>query len=186
MQRAIIAGDERLGASVFQLVPALDAGPVFAEESVPAEDRTAGEALGLLADRGAELLTRVIDDIAAGTARSVPQEGEPTFAPKLSLADGAIEWTAPAATVLSRVRGVTPEPGAHTEVDGQRLKILAARPSEAAPLAPGAIALVDKAVLVGTATTPIELVTVQPAGKGAMAAGDWWRGLRTDSPVAGR
>jgi methionyl-tRNA formyltransferase len=40
-------------------------------------------------------------------------------------------------------------------------------------------------VLVGTATAPVVLDRVQPAGKGAMAAADWWRGLRSDTPVAG-
>ncbi|PTT22714.1 methionyl-tRNA formyltransferase, partial [Microbacterium sp. HMWF026] len=29
------------------------------------------------------------------------------------------------------------------------------------------------------------LESVQPAGKGAMNAGDWFRGLRTDEPVLG-
>lgn len=185
VQHALIAGDDTLGASVFQLVAELDAGPVFAESSLPAADRTAGEALGVLADEGATLLARVVDEIGSGTARAVPQTGEPTFAPKLALADGAIDWTQPASSVLARIRGVTPEPGAHTIVDGARLKILAASRSGAAPLAPGALAQSGRTVVVGTATSPVELVAVQPAGKGAMPAADWWRGLRATAPVAG-
>ncbi|QEW03104.1 methionyl-tRNA formyltransferase [Microbacterium lushaniae] len=139
VQRALIAGDDVLGASVFQLVPELDAGPVFAEEASPAGDLTAGEALEALAVSGADLLARVVDDIAAGRAAAVPQVGEPTFAPKLTLADGAIDWTADAGSILARIRGVTPEPGAHTTVDGARLKIVqaAAAPDDAAILPPG-------------------------------------------------
>jgi len=189
VQRALIAGDRVSGASVFQLVAELDAGPVFAEEpyEVP-EGATSADVLAALAERGGPLLTRVVDGIADGSARSVAQIGEPTFAAKLTLADGALDWTADAGTVLARLRGVTPEPGAHTTIDGARLKILAARPfpsTDEQPLTPGAIAAVGRSVIVGTATDPVELLTVQPAGKPAMAAGDWWRGLRADRPVAG-
>jgi methionyl-tRNA formyltransferase len=186
VQRALLAGDEILGASVFQLVPELDAGPVFAEQSFPAADATAGEALEALASSGAELLARVVDDIAAGRAVAVPQTGEPTFAPKLTITDGIIDWTADAATVLARIRGATPEPGAHTTVDGARLKVTrAAIAHDATRLPAGDIALAERRVLVGTGTDPVELITVQPAGRGAMAAGDWWRGLRVEHPRAG-
>jgi methionyl-tRNA formyltransferase len=188
VQRALMAGDPVTGASVFQLVAELDAGDVYAEEeyAVPPE-ATAGDVLAALADRGAPLLERVVDAISDGTARAVPQQGEPTLAAKLTLADGAIDWSTDAAAVRDRIRGATPEPGAHTTIDGARLKILAARRAgaEAPRLGPGAIAAHAGAVLVGTATEPVELVTVQPAGKPAMAAGDWWRGLRSSSPVAG-
>lgn len=184
VQRALIAGDDRLGASVFQLVPELDAGPVFADASYPTDERTAGEALAFLADAAAPLLARVVDEIAAGTATATPQSGAVSFAPKLSIADGAVDWSLPASAVLARIRGTTPEPGAHTVVDAARLKILRAARSGAAPLTPGALALAGRAVIVGTATAPIELVTVQPAGKGPMLAADWWRGLRLTDPVA--
>lgn len=186
VQRALIAGDPELGASVFQLVAELDAGPVFAEESVPADGRDAAQALADLAESGASLLDRVVDAIADGSAVSTPQAGDPTFAPKLTLADGALEWDDTAVALLARIRGVTPEPGAHTTLDGARLKVLRAAASEAPPLPPGEATLHEKAVVVGTGSAAIELVTVQPAGKGAMAAADWWRGLRAERVVLGR
>ena len=188
VQHALIAGDDVTGASVFQLAAELDAGDVFAEVAHrPGPDATAGELLATLADVGADLLADVVDAIAAGDALPRPQRGEPTYAPKLGDADGRIRWDESRDAVLGRFRGVTPEPGAHTTVDGARLKLLAARPAEAPTpaLAPGEMALQDRAVLVGTATAPVVLERVQPAGKGAMAASDWWRGLRTSAPVAG-
>lgn len=189
VQRALMAGDAETGAAVFQLVAELDAGDVFEEiRHLIGPGETAGDLLGALADDGADLLARVVDGIADGTARAVPQAGEITLAPKLTLDDGLLRWDDPRDAVLSRLRGVTPEPGAHTTIDGARLKVLAAGPAsiDAPRLAPGALAVHDKAVLAGTATDPVELVTVQPAGKGAMAAEDWWRGLRTDRPELGR
>ena len=179
VQRAVIAGDERTGAAVFQLVPELDAGPVFAQFSEPiGQHTTAGGLLGSLSHGGAGLLLRVIDDLAAGAARSTEQVGEVTLAPKLTIEDARIDWTVPAQTAYDRVRGVTPEPGAFTMVNGARLKLLEVTPAHGAQAQPaGVIRERDKKVLVGTETGPIELLTVQPAGKRAMRAIDWWRGV---------
>ncbi|MEO6941846.1 MAG: methionyl-tRNA formyltransferase [Terrimesophilobacter sp.] len=178
VQRAIMAGDDVTGATVFQLVSELDAGPVFgmATQAI-GRNETAGHLLDSLADTGAGLLVSVIDMIADGSARAVEQSGDVTLAPKLILEDGRVDWAGTASVVHRRIRGVTPEPGAFTTVDGARLKILDALIAhDAAPKAPGRIESDGGRVLVGTATEPIELLTVQPAGKRAMAASDWWRG----------
>jgi len=183
VQRAIIAGDEITGATVFQLVPELDAGDVFGTLTEPVgAHQSAGGLLDTLALSGAELLVRVVDAIADGTANALPQVGDVTLAPKLTLPDGEIDWNAHATTVDSLIRGVTPEPGAFTTLDGGRFKILSAAIARNAPrLAPGQFAQEGKLILVGTATDPIELITVHPAGKKAMNAGDWWRGRPADA-----
>lgn len=179
VQRALIAGDAHLGASVFQLVPALDAGDVFAKRIIDvASDATADAALDALAIGGAELTAEVVASIADGTAAALPQEGEPTIAPKLVLEDGLLDWSEPLERVFARFRGVTPEPGAHTTVDGIRVKVLDAAPTAEEHLDPGEIVATKKALLIGTATRPLAVTRVQPAGKGAMSATDWWRGQR--------
>lgn len=181
VQHALIAGDAEVGVSVFQLVPALDAGDLFASAPVPVPtEATADEVLGILAEDGASLTSDVVGAIADGSAVAVPQRGVPTLAPKLTLQDGLLDWTAPLSEVFARFRGVTPEPGAHTTIAGDRLKILAAAPSDDAPLAPGRVRAAKSALLVGTATAPLAVTRVQPAGRGAMAATDWWRGVRAD------
>lgn len=181
VQRALMAGDRVTGAAVFQLVPQLDAGDVYAqlEYAVP-RGATAGDVLADLAEQGAALLADVVDRIAAGTAQAVPQAGEPTLAPKLTDDDGRIRWDDSREDVLARLRGVTPEPGAHTTIDGSRMKILAARAASLDAPRPdaGTVTLHGREVIVGTSTDPIALERVQPAGKGAMAAPDWWRGRR--------
>ena len=186
VQRALIAGDRETGASVFQLVAELDAGDVFAEEryAVP-WNATAGDVLDALAEVGAPLLARVVDGIADGSAVATPQAGEPTLAPKLTLDDGALDFSSDAETLRARIAGVTPEPGAHTTVDGARFKVLRAGASTADPIPPGRVVASGREILVGTATSPLRLETVQPAGKGAMPAGDWFRGLRVENPVLG-
>ncbi len=186
VQRALIAGDRQLGVSVFQLVPALDAGDVYAmrEVAVPS-DATADHALDVLAADGAELTSDVVAAMAGGTAVAVPQSGEVTLAPKLTLQDGLLDWSLPVDAVFARYRGVTPEPGAHTTLDGARLKILAAAPaaSDSPSLAPGELFGTKGAVLIGTGSTPLAVTRVQPAGKGAMNAADWWRGAHLDAAV---
>ncbi|MCI0155668.1 methionyl-tRNA formyltransferase [Leifsonia shinshuensis] len=177
VQRAVMAGDAETGAAVFQLVPGLDAGDVLAQlrHPIPA-DATAGELLDNLAAEGAELLADTVAAIADGTAVAVPQSGDPVLAPKLTIDDARLDLTLSVDEVYARLRGVTPEPGAWLLLDGERFKVHAARPAGGLSLPPGVVAEVDGRIEVGTGTTPLELVTVQPAGRRAMAAADWWRG----------
>jgi methionyl-tRNA formyltransferase len=183
VQRSIIAGDEIAGASVFQLVPELDAGDVFGQFTQPIGAlETAGHLLESLALSGAELLLRVVDNLAAGTARAEVQVGDVTLAPKLTLDDGRIDWATSATAVTNLIRGVTPEPGAFTTVDGARLKVLDAGVArDARRLSTGELALDGRRLLIGTATESLELLIVQPAGKKAMSAADWWRGRPVDA-----
>lgn len=188
VQRAIIAGDEVSGASVFQLVSELDAGDVFGQftQAIGAHE-TAGHLLDSLSVGGAELLVRVVNALADGDARAEPQRGDVTLAPKLELPDAQLDFLQHASTVLNRVRGVTPEPGAFTRVDELRIKILeAVIVRDESRLAAGQLELRDGRVLVGTASDPIELLSVQPAGKKAMKAADWWRGRPTDAGTLAR
>ncbi|MGN8048606.1 methionyl-tRNA formyltransferase [Curtobacterium sp. 22159] len=183
VQRAVMAGDTRTAATVFRLVEALDAGPVFASEPFDIDpEATSGEVLAAMAETGAEVVARVVDGIAAGTAVAVEQSGEPTLAPKLTIDDGRIDFTAPAAAVHARLRGVTPEPGAYAHLGETRVKLLRSeRPGGTAdpapPLAPGALTVQGGRLLVGTGDAPLVLTEVQPAGKKAMDAASWARGL---------
>jgi methionyl-tRNA formyltransferase len=178
VQRAIIAGDDLTGAAVFRLVPELDAGDVYDTVHHPiGDDDTAQNVLEELADDGAHLVARVVDRIADGSAVASPQVGEASYAAKLTLDDGRLDLTVDADTVFARQRGVTPEPGAFFQVGDTRVKVLAAARSAAERLPPGVLALHGARALVGTGTSPLELVTVQPAGKRAMPGADWLRGL---------
>lgn len=185
VQRAIMAGDTVTGATVFQLVEQLDAGDIFATMTEPiGAQQTAGALLTQLSFSGAALLSRVVDSLADGSAVAVPQLGEVTLAPKLNVDDGRIDWSQTAQVVHNQVRGVTPEPGASTQIDGKRLKILEAAIARETPALPvGRINYVGKKVFVGSATEPIELLRVHPEGRNAMDAAAWWRGLNSESEV---
>ncbi|MBT2568592.1 methionyl-tRNA formyltransferase [Arthrobacter sp. ISL-85] len=179
VQRAVMAGDDVTGAVTFQLEEGLDTGPVFGTltETVKPQD-TAGDLLERLSHSGAVLLAQTLSAIDAGKASPQPQAGDVSLAPKLTLEDGHVNWAHPALAISRQARGVTPEPGAWTLLDGQRVKLepVRLRP-EVSRLAPGSVALEGKSVLVGTGSHAVELTRIQPAGKKMMAAADWARGL---------
>jgi methionyl-tRNA formyltransferase len=180
VQRAIWHGDEITGASVFQLEAGLDTGPVFgtlAEKIRPTD--TAGDLLGRLAEDGAGLLVSVLDAIEAGAVTPVPQPMDGiTLAPKITVEDAQVQWTEPAFGVDRRIRAATPNPGAWTVYHDERLKLGPVTPLPGGPrLEPGDLLVEKNRVLVGTATDPVVLGEVRAAGKKAMPAADWARGL---------
>ncbi|WFE19946.1 methionyl-tRNA formyltransferase [Solwaraspora sp. WMMD937] len=181
VQHAVLHGDEVTGASVFQLEEGLDTGPVFGTvtDQVGQTD-TAGDLLQRLASSGAQLLVAVLDGIAAGTARAVPQPGDGvSLAPKLTVDDVRVRWTDPAFAVDRRVRAGTPAPGAWTTFRDERVKLGPVRPVPDGPeLKPGEALAERNRLLVGTATVPVALGEVRAAGKKAMSAADWARGAR--------
>ncbi len=181
VQHAVLHGDEITGASVFQLEAGLDTGPVYGtvvDEIRPTD--TSGDLLDRLSVEGAELLVRVLDGIEAGALIPVPQRPDGvSLAPKILVSDAEIRWSEPAFAVDRRIRACTPEPGAWTTLASDRLKLGPVRPvSDGPALASGEILVEKSRVLVGTATTPVELGEVRAAGKKPMRASDWARGAR--------
>lgn len=185
VQRSVIAGDDITGAATFLLEEGLDTGPVFGTltETVRPDD-TAGDLLERLSRGGAVLLSQTLSAVDAGKAAPRPQEGEVSLAPKLTLDDGRLAWTQPALAINRRSRGVTPEPGAWTTLDGQRIKLepVGMRP-DIRNLAPGQVRIDGKNVLVGTGSHAVQLTRIQPAGKKMMPSADWARGLATPESV---
>lgn len=185
VQRSIIAGDDITGAATFLLEEGLDTGPVFGTltETVRPED-TAGDLLKRLSRSGAVLLSQTLSAVDGGKAAPQPQHGEVSLAPKLTLDDGRLDWKQPALAINRRSRGVTPEPGAWTMLDGQRVKLepLGMRP-DTRDLAPGQVRVDGKKVLVGTGSHAVQLGRIQPAGKKMMPSADWARGLATPESV---
>jgi methionyl-tRNA formyltransferase len=190
VQHAILHGDDITGATTFQLVKELDAGPVFGVVTEPIRPRdTAGDLLGRLAVSGAGLLVATLDGIGSGQLEARPQPAEGvSLAPKITAGDARVRWDQPAIAVDRQLRACTPSPGAWTMLGEARLKLWPVDPAPqdapaAGPLAPGEVRILRSAVLVGTGTTPVGLGDVQPPGKRRMRAADWARGLRQDATV---
>ena len=189
VQRAILAGDDVTGATTFRIGPGLDDGPVLGTltEAIGPDD-TAGELLDRLACAGATLLVRTLDALEDGAITAVPQPDHGiSQAPKITVDDARIRWSDPAWAVDRRIRAVTPAPGAWTTVGGERIGIGPVEhrvgvPAEfaQAEFAPGQVMATKREVWVGTGSVPVLLHQVRPAGRRAMPAADWARGLRGD------
>jgi methionyl-tRNA formyltransferase len=192
VQHAVLHGDDITGATTFELVAEMDAGPVYGMVTEPVRPTdTSGDLLGRIAESGAHLLVATLDGIEDGTLRaeSQPAEGV-SFAPKLGPADARVDWKLPAHLVDRLIRACTPEPGAWSEFDAGRLKLWpvtmprAAAPDGVPGLAPGELHVTRGAVYAGTGSRPVLLGDVQPPGKRRMPAADWARGLHATSPDA--
>lgn len=200
VQHALLAGEEVTGATTFLLDEGLDTGPVLGTltEAIRPRDTT-GDLLGRLAAAGAPLLVATLDALETGAVTPAPQPTEGvSHAPRLGVEDAHVDWDRPGYAVDRRVRACTPAPGAWTTFRGERLRLHRltpetgdheepgepAEPGEPGhhPLAPGELRVTGDAVLVGTGTAPVRLEEVQPAGRRAMPAADWARGVR---PVPG-
>jgi methionyl-tRNA formyltransferase len=187
VQAAIAAGDAVTGATTFLIELSLDSGPVFGvvTETIRPTD-TAGDLLGRLSNSGAALLETTLDGIADGTLTAVPQPSDGiTVAPKITVEEARVRWDLPAHGVDRRIRAVTPNPGAWTLIGDLRVKVgpvtvLDREADDRDPLPPGVIRVERAGVLIGTASQPVLLGSIQPPGKKEMNAADWARGARLD------
>jgi methionyl-tRNA formyltransferase len=178
VQHAVLAGDEVTGATTFLIERGLDTGPCFGmlTEQIRPTD-TSGDLLGRLATAGSRLLVATLDALEDGNLQAVPQPGEGvSSAPKISVEDARVDWSAPALRVDRLVRACTPAPGAWTTFRDKRVKVGPVTMTET-QLEAGAL----EGDLVGTATQAIRLGSVRPEGKGEMPAADWLRGLRVQT-----
>ena len=161
LERAILAGDDRTGVSIMDIEAALDTGAVHRVSEVPiGPDDTADELRETLVAEGSRL---ILDVLRTGLGRPVPQAGEPVYAHKIDPGERRLDWSQPAEQVHRTVR----VGGAWTTHHGKRLKVWRTR------LPAGGDGLT-----VPTGTDPIELVEVQPEGKGRMPARAWANGVR--------
>ena len=127
VQWAVIDNEPETGVAIMQLDEGMDTGPVYAMERVAIDpDETSGELLARLAPIGADLLIQTIDAIVAGSIAAPQDHAHATHARMLTKADGAIDFTKPAALIAARIRGVDPWPGAQAVLRGQPVKLFRA------------------------------------------------------------
>ena len=171
VERAILAGDRETGVCLMEVAEGLDEGGVFARRSLTiGTDESAADLRARLAVLGAELL---VDTLRSGLGRAEPQVGQVTYAAKIERHESRLDFSRSAEGLHRTVRVGR----AWAEFRGRRLGIEQARALPGAG-PPGEL----DGVVVATPRGLLELVTVKPEGKRAMAAQDWINGVQ---PVPG-
>jgi len=161
VERAILAGDTATGVCVMAVDEMLDTGAVYARVETPiGPEESAGDLRARLVDLGTGLLVDTVPRL--GAIDPVPQQGEPTYAEKLTVDEFRLDPGRPAVDLARLVRAGNPRPGAWLDVGGTRLKVLRAR-------------------VEGDRLVPDE---VQPAGKRSMPYAAWRAGHPGPEPFA--
>ncbi|MBE7183190.1 MAG: methionyl-tRNA formyltransferase [Methylobacterium mesophilicum] len=175
IQRAIMAGDGETGTMVMQMERGLDTGPVAMTTrlAIGAEE-TAGELHDRLSAATASLMTEAIGGLEGLSFTPQPEEGV-CYAHKIDKSETRIDWRLPAREVHDRIRGLAPFPGAWTEGQGERVKLLRSTLGEGEG-EPGTILDGDLSVACGNGA--VRLVEVQRAGGKPVAAQEFLRGAR--------
>jgi methionyl-tRNA formyltransferase len=181
VHRAVIAGDPQTGITIMRVVKELDAGPMLATKRRPIDpDETSEDVERDLGRLGADLLLDVVEEIAARTATETPQDdSQATYAPKITKAEGAIEWSLPAERIHNLVRGLQPWPLVSARIGGARVLLhRTALTSAASPDKPGTIvrAEADRFEIVAGDGGVLRLLAVQPEGRRAMTAREFLAG----------
>lgn len=181
IQRAILAGDERAGVSIMQVVHELDAGDYSLTGSVEVADKPAPLLMDELAQLGANLLVDALKAMEAGTLEWHAQdESLVTYAQKITKQEMALDPALTAADNARKVQASMDAAPSRAVVAGKAVRVMGARVSrqpEASALKPGQVALVHKALLLGCSDGALELLEVKPDGKREMDAAAWARGL---------
>jgi methionyl-tRNA formyltransferase len=185
IQWAIANGDRETGVSTMLLDEGLDTGPVLLQRATPiGSDETAADLEPRLARLGADVLLETVRGLAEASLEATPQDhDQATLAPLLKKEDGRLDWSGRAEELHCRIRGFHPWPGTFTSLEGRRLKVLRARPSEAVGRedeAPGTLVEVGPAGLVVACGEGSRLLVtdVQPESRRPMPAPAFAAGAR--------
>ena len=172
IQRAILAGDTLTGITIMQMEAGLDTGPMLLKARTPIEDKTAGELHDELSQIGAGLMVEALAQLDV----LVPEkqdEREATHAAKIAKSEAKLDFREPAVRLEREVRAFSPFPGSWFTLDGERIKLLRAR---VVGVNGEAGTVLDDQFTIACGNAALRPVTLQRAGKPAMALEDFLRG----------
>jgi methionyl-tRNA formyltransferase len=170
---AILAGDTETGVTIMQMDAGLDTGPMLLRGTIPIGPSTRlGEVHDALAAMGAALVLRALAEDPPAAVQ--PAEGA-TYAPRLTRADGRIDWNLPAARIERQTRAFDPWPGAFSTFGAEVLKVLEAEVVPGTTGQPGLV--LDAALTIACGEGALRITRLQRAGRGPVTAAEFLRGF---------
>ena len=175
IQRAIMEGDDETGICIMKMDEGLDTGPVLSSRKIQiTENDTAkilSERLSLL---GSNLIVEVLDKLSDYKAQNQSTVGI-TYASKIHKSEAKIDWSLPAQTIDRKIRALSPFPGAWTEINGERVKLLASKVIDEEN-EPGMVLATGFSIACGQKA--VEIIEAQRPGKSAQKPDVFLRGFR--------
>lgn len=185
---AIINGEKESGVTTFKLVHEIDTGNILLQKRVPVgEKETAGELHDKLKEAGASLLVETVKGLIDGSIKEKPQEGiisesllQSTHAPKIFTETCKIDWGKSTDEIYNLIRGLSPFPGAFTELKGKIFKIYSSEKYHTLnPAFPGTFETDGRTYLrFACGDGYIYAKEIQAEGKKRMAVEEFLRGFR--------
>lgn len=184
IQWSIIHGREYGGVTTMYMAKGLDSGDMIlkAQEKIR-DDDTYGSLYDRLSVIGADLLIKTLELIESGEAQRTPQnDAEATTAPMITREMERINWNDRADNIVNLIKGLNPQPVAHTLLKGEKLKIwFAEKEGNGYTGTPGEIVDVRKKdFVVMTADGAVAVKEVQAQGGKKMTTDAYMRGHAID------
>lgn len=181
IHRAIAAGAETTGVTVFKIDAGIDTGAIVARRTAAiAAEMTTPELYTVLSKLGAEALREALIDLKENRAQFLVQdESSSSKAPKLKKSESRIQWNLDATTIFNTIRAFKPFPGTHTMLHGKRLEIewASVETSSGGAGCPGTICSVgDDFFSVQTGNGVLRVLLVKPEGRKSMRIRDFLNG----------
>ncbi|MDA9425736.1 MULTISPECIES: methionyl-tRNA formyltransferase [Bradyrhizobium] len=182
INRAIMADDAESGVMVMKMDVGLDTGDVAMAERIAISDTmTALDLHDRLSRLGADLMVRAMAALERGGLQLKKQsEDGVTYAAKIDKAEARIDWTRPARAVLRHIHGLSPFPGAWSEFENARVKILRCELAKGSGT-PGEV--LDDRLTIACGEGAIRILELQREGKARMQATDFLRGVPVKPPM---
>lgn len=206
---AVINGEQETGVTTFKLKHEIDTGDILLQQSFSiGEDETAGEVHDRMKEIGAALLVKTVKGLAEGTLKERPQTSEhrpqPTVdspqlitgalpssverepsttlkhAPKIFTETCKIDFSKTVEEVHNLIRGLSPFPGAFTELNGKMLKIYRSKKETSPNSYQGGELVTDNKTFLKFSCSNgyVHVLELQLEGKKRMSVEEFLRGYR--------
>lgn len=181
IERQLMDGVTDSKICVIRMTPELDAGDVILAEDFKIDIlQTKAEVERTIIEKGIPLIRKALGKLATEGCVGKPQQGEPTYAPKISKEDETIVWWQPALSVHNRIRALSPKPGAYSFFRGKVVKIYRTIPHpELGCGQPGSVLRISSGTFfVCCGGGSVEILELQLEGRKRINARDFVNGMR--------
>ena len=164
IQRSIMNLDKETGISIMKIKKKLDTGPVCNSYKIDITENDNFETLSnklsiLAAEKISDIVQEILDDKLKFEDQNHKQA---SYAEKIEKSEGKIDWNKPAESIIGKINGLYPDPGAWFIYNGERYKILKAKVGDRTEI-PGIV--LDNYLEISCSDKSIKILEIQRQGR---------------------